>query len=215
MKTKYILCDLDETLTKIDVLNFLIKYFGSKTNHIVSDNKDIGRDAVGQHSLKERIRLLSDVTDSEIIKILNENTSLLIKSNYIQFVNFLHKQRIEMIIMSGNLTPVVSFFADLFGAKYFFSTSRSENKNKKGEIDIIVGKELQVVKKFLLEKNIFHSELIVIGNDVSDIPFWDLSAYSIYFGPCRGNNYKTKYHVYGNDFLPLINILDDIEKDGY
>ena len=124
MKTRYLLCDLDGTITRIDVLDLIIKQFHAdcRCNHA----------KINSDTLIERINQILDVSPNLIVKFLSDNIDSILKKNYNLFIQYIEGMNIRLVLMSGNIDIVVSFFASIFNAHYYFSTSLCNKMISKG-----------------------------------------------------------------------------------
>ena len=206
---KIIISDLDGTLTKIDVLDLLISQFNEYHKNIKRKDCEIG-----EIYLKQRIDKLAGINVSDIEKTLNTNKETILKNNYLQFIDYIIHNKLNLIIVSGNIEPVVKFFSKLFNTTHCFFT-RADISEDGRFIEMKnngINKNINIVSEYLKSKMISWKDVIYIGNDTSDIPFWNSTANSILFGEYKEILKKHVAFTTNGDFLDLITIVDSIIK---
>jgi 2-hydroxy-3-keto-5-methylthiopentenyl-1-phosphate phosphatase len=209
---KVIISDFDGTLTKIDTLDFLTSQFDEGQNKESIERKN---HEIGEPYLKQRIDKLAGVNVFDIERILGANKEIILKDNYSQFIDYIIHNKIDLIIASGNIEPVVKFFSKLFNASHCFFT-RSDISEDGKFIEMKnngIDKNIKTVSEYLKNKMISWNDVIYIGNDTSDIPFWNSTTNSILF--CDHNIKLSKYVTFtiNGGFQNLITIIESIIKN--
>lgn len=200
-----ILIDFDGTLTKFDVLDYLVKFINRKY-----DNRTQNKKNNLKGNLIKKISCLHGVKISDVTNLLGNH---LMRDGYDFFVNKLKISNLELMIMTGNICPVVKYFESQINAKKIFCTV---TKIINGRISIVeiddIKKDSKIITNYLKENDINPSELIAVGNDSSDIPFFKMAGCSISF---NGNSDTIKYatHSISGDLIDLISLIEKIQKE--
>ena len=208
---KVIISDLDGTLTKIDALDFLTAQVCKEQNKKFTKPKE---HKIGEKHLMQRINKLAGVNVLDIERVLCANKGILLKNNFSQFIDYIGKNKLDLIIISGNIEPVVKFYSNLFNASYYFFTEVDilENGQIVGMKKNGIRKNIKIVSDYLINKQIDWNDIIFIGNDTSDIPFWNSTNNSILFAEHKEILNRHVTFETNGDFLDLITILESIIK---
>lgn len=208
---KIIISDLDGTLTRVDVLDFLTAHMSKETESIALREIYQQGKSHGLYSLKKRIDLLSDMSIATIEYILSNNINFLLREHYLEFADFIRNENISLILVSGNISPVVNFFKDIFYAKEALGTTINIaiDGSLSGMSRSEVGKDLFKIKKILSKKKISFNDVIYMGDDVSDLPFFDIFPQNISFNISS----KSVANVVDGDLLHAMNIIRKYFKE--
>lgn len=124
---KVCLLDFDGTLVTADTLSLLCGLVGKqKESEQINDAFNRG-ELKPLASLVERINLISGITKSQIIDLLNKNNYLMPGAQ--TFVKFLRDNNIITILASGNILTVLEYYKKLLSVDYVVGS----NPNFKNE----------------------------------------------------------------------------------
>jgi len=202
-----ILLDFDGTLTKQDLLDYLAqtKGKGHKSRQLWEEFQ-LGK-IDGATCLRERIRLLKGYRIEEIHQLLSKE---LLRPGFDAFRLWVKKKRIRTVLISGNICPVLHYYKAVFAASKIFCTELIvENGCIEAMLPNGIGKNLTRVKKHLAKAGVPAEKTISIGDDVSDIPFFDFAGWSIAFNSQANVASRAKQAVNG-DLHQLVSALDAI-----
>jgi HAD superfamily phosphoserine phosphatase-like hydrolase len=174
-----IILDFDGTLTKVDVLDYLAQAVGrgSESEHLRQEFQAGLMDAVT--CLIKRIELLRGTGISVLKELLGDH---LLCPGYDIFQSWLQACHLTILLVSGNICPVVQHYQRQFLARRVFCTEPfiADGRILKVDPDRI-GKKLSIVQRYLSGLDIAPHTVIAVGDDLSDIPFFTLSGWSIAF----------------------------------
>lgn len=146
--------------------------------------------------------------------MLSANKDAILKNDYSRFIDYASYNKIDLIIVSGNIEPVVKFFSKLFNASHYFFTRADITEDgefvemKSGGID----KNVKTVSEFLKAKAIDWNDVIYVGNDTSDIPFWNSAAHGVLFSDHSIDLNKYVAFSTNGDFSNLMTIIESIVR---
>lgn len=215
VKARYqaIILDFDGTLTKVDVLDYLARAVGrgSESKRLRQEFQAGLMDAVA--CLIKRIELLKGTEVSVLKELLGDH---LLCPGYDIFQSWLQACHLTVLLVSGNICPVVQHYQSQFRARRVFCTEPliADERIVKVDPDRI-GKKLSTVQQYLSRLNIAPHTVIAVGDDLSDVPFFTLSGWSIAFNG-KGNiaNYADQ-SVEGDlrDLAAVLDLLVDSATD--
>ncbi|MDP2788544.1 MAG: haloacid dehalogenase-like hydrolase [bacterium] len=126
-ETKVCLLDFDGTLVSEDILTLLCGIAGKlEESEKLNDAFNRG-ELKGVGSLVSRINLLTGITKSQIVDLLNKNNYLMPGAEAL--IKFLKDNKIITILASGNIPPVLEYYQRLLGIDYIVGS----NPNMEGE----------------------------------------------------------------------------------
>lgn len=171
-----ILCDLDGTLTDSDVLDHLADSYG-KTEEKKALNQAIQiKHIKGAEILRRRIALLEGLSISEIRSFLVQKAIL--RDGWENFAKFINERQLQLVLLSGNIQPVLEYYGQLLGASCIVATEINVSEDK-----IVNMKAIHKTAEYICTRftNSQLTNAIAIGDDQYDIPFFKLARYSIAF----------------------------------
>ncbi len=176
---KGIIFDFDGTLTRIDVLDYLANAVGKgKESGRLREDFQTGL-SKGVGGLIARIDLLRGTKISFLKELLNFS---LLHQGHEALRELLQEKQLPMVIVSGNISPVVRHYQNYFGAREVFCTELIvEDDFYQGIYPGKVGKRPEAVWQYFEQHCIDPLDVIAIGDDLSDVPFFEKSGWSIGF----------------------------------
>jgi phosphoserine phosphatase len=202
-----ILLDFDGTLTRQDLLDHLAQTKGKGyESKQLWEEFQLGK-IDGKTCLRERIRLLKGCRIEEIHQLLSKD---LLCPGFDAFRSWVTNRRIRVVLISGNICPVLHYYKDVFAASKTFCTELIvENDYVVDMLPDGIGKNLKRVKKYLAKVGVPAENAIAVGDDVSDIPFFDFAGWSIAFNSREDVVSHARQAVNG-DLYQLVSALDAI-----
>lgn len=182
MSLQALIFDFDGTLTSLDLLDYLadIVQQGAASRHIRMAFQAGTLD--GTAALIQRVGLLHGLTPADLQPFLHLD---LLRAGHHTLHNWLARVGIPIIIASGNLCPVVAAYADYLSASVLFCTQPTLNHD--GQITGVepdgIHKRVPKVMDYLARHQIDPTNVVVVGDDFSDIPFFQACGWSIAFNP--------------------------------
>lgn len=204
MKYRTLLLDFDGTLTKVDMLDFLALQCNKKNESIALREQYVTGEIDGITCLQKRVELIKGLSLSSVNEFLS--TEFLLKG-YDELCSFIKLHNLNVILVSGNIHPVINYYAPVFNARKVFC---SEVEIENGEIKCLdpanVNKNIDLVRAFMKENGLDPKSSIAIGNDVSDIPFFNYVNIGISINARENTAKHASYNVNGdlNDLLKLL-----------
>lgn len=195
-KYKNILIDFDGTLTSFDVLDYLAECNGTGNESarlkVLSQSGKIK----GLRALENRIDLLRGMSSESILAFLSKKEVL--RPGYGHLTELVKKYNLNLIIISGNIEPVIKYYAEVLGANEIFCTE--VGVDHKGSILGMkhFNKSIENVSNFFLKNNLEPSETIAVGDDIFDIPFFEFSNLSVAFNAKRNVKNVANFDVEGD-----------------
>ena len=175
-----LILDFDGTLTRVDVLQYVTEALGhGGEGHRLQERFRRGA-ADGTQTLVDRVALLAGV-DLETIRSLVQREDLL-RPGARELGTFFDASGLHVVLASGNICPIVECFGEALRARRIFCSRPTLAKRRITGLDARhVGKRLASVGAHLEEAGILPTATIAVGDDRSDIPFFEYSAHSIAF----------------------------------
>ncbi len=209
MAYEAVIFDFDGTLTRVDVLDHLA---GCSNKQVESARirADFQTGKIdGITCLVQRVSLLDGLALDMVKHFLNLE---LLRSGYRELQAWLHKSGLRVLLVSGNICPVLQYYAGIFNAEMVFCTAPEVHNGKiTGLNPQKVGKKTALVNAYLSEHGIRPEATIAIGDDRSDIPFFDLCGWSIAFNADTFTSAKAKQSLKGN-LTDLRLVLQTLQK---
>ncbi len=189
MTIKALLMDFDGTLVSKDMLSEVIGLVGKKEESEQIDQDFQTGKLKGLEGLIARINLLKDVSVEQIQNKVKEDLALIKGAR--ELVHFCNQHRIEIILASGSITPILDVYCDEIGINH---TVGSEPQIKDGNIQGISEDDYPKeghfkvvgIEKILEEYKISKDESVAIGDGRGDLPMFELAAKAIAINPRGG-----------------------------
>lgn len=205
---KAVLHDFDGTLVTKDILDVVCGIVGKEKESSDLNNDFFQGIRSGRVTLIERINLLQGVSLTQIKEKLNENSYL--KEGAKEWLDFLHEKDIIVILYSGNIEPILSYYQEILHIDYIVGT------RPKMMHHTILGIspedfpeknwKLLGIEKILREKGIHATNTIAIGDSPADKAVFEFAGTSIAINPKNGIEQFADY-VIGNDLKEAIEII--------
>lgn len=174
--------DFDGTLTRHDLLDRLADALDQRaTSQAIRQAFQAGL-LDGTTALIQRVGLLRGLSNATIHNLLTSDD---LQDGHTALHEWLIHQTAPVIIASGNLCGVVAHYAAYFNAAATFCTQPDLDAD--GQIIGLqagnIGKRLPNVLDYLARHQLDPAAVVAIGDDFSDIPFFEACGLSIAFNP--------------------------------
>lgn len=201
---KGIILDFDGTLTKLDVLDFLANAVGKgKESKQLREDFQSGR-SKGIGGLIQRIELLRG---TKISFIKEQLTNSLLLPGHESIHNLLLEKQLHIVMVSGNICPVIRHYQSYFNTREVFCTELMvEDGVICGVNSEKIGKRHDNVWRYFREHNIHPPDVVTIGDDLSDSPFFNRAGWSIGFN-AKGTLAEQARQNVGGDLHDLTAVL--------
>ena len=113
---KAVLLDFDGTLVYRDILDVICGIVGKAKESYKINNDFLTGKLPGLTALITRINFLQGLSLFQIEKQLDQDTYLTTGAK--ELIDFLNQQKIIIILYSGNITPILSYYQKLLGINY-------------------------------------------------------------------------------------------------
>lgn len=182
MSLQALIFDFDGTLTRLDILDYLADtlHQGAASRRIRTAFQAGTIDGIT--ALIQRVSLLHGLTPAALHPHLPLD---LLREGHPVLHEWLASIDRPIIIASGNLHPVVAAYADYLSADALFCTHPTLNAD--GQIIGLqpdgIHKRVPLVMDYLARHHIDPAHVVAVGDDFSDIPFFEQCGQSIAFNP--------------------------------
>lgn len=210
---KAVLSDFDGTIVTEDILDVICDIVGKKdVSRKINLEFQKGLKN-GRESLVERINFLKGIRLSDIFDKLEKNSYL--KIGVQEFIQFLKKHHIVIILHSGNIIPVLKYYQRLLDIDYIVGTHPKIEKDKILGIskdDFPIGNfKISEIENILEKLSIKPRETIALGNSISDIPIFNFAGKSIAVDPEEEIKKEADYIVF-KDLKKIIPIIKQVNS---
>lgn len=181
---KLLLSDFDGTLTVKDSLDVICSINGSEMlSKKINDEYLMGLDTKND-SIERRVRLLAGLSVNSIEEKLNE--SYLLRKDVMELFSFLQKRNIKVVICSGNIMPILNYYALKLNVTEIIGNEIEIKEN------ILTGNLVKKMengfkeresKKVILKYGLKFEEIAVLGDSISDLGMMRLGKYKYFIDP--------------------------------
>lgn len=170
MKTAFCF-DLDGTVTSQEILPLLAKEIGIYEEISLLTECTMKGLIPFQNSFKLRVKLLSSISISRVVKIIDK-----VKLNE-QIVDFIKRNKNNCFIVTGNLDVWISkLIKNKIGCEFYCSSANYKNNNILG-INKIINKSDAVIE---LRKK--YDVIVSVGDGMNDVPMFEEADIKIGYG---------------------------------
>lgn len=208
---KLLIVDFDGTLVTIDTLDFACSINGKeeeskKIHREFLCNRDLNND-----TLERRISLLKGINIATLEKSLKENNFL--RPGVRDLFQYLQRNNIMTVICSGNVMPILNYYANLLDIDYIIGTDIEVKDNCiTGKIKGKIPPNFKKIKcsSLIEEYSINEDEIAILGDSISDIKMMELGIHRFFINPKDGVEKLVENSIIVDsihDFLKIITTL--------
>lgn len=178
---KLIVFDLDNVIMNGEAIDEIGKIANVKDEIAEITDKAMKGELDFETSIKERAKLLEGVSVDDIVELRN---NIPLTDGAEETVKTLKDAGYDVIIISGSFDIIADPLKDKLGIDEIFVNSLTEEDGKlTGEVtgDLVSGTKLQVLNKYIEDKDIELADCVAIGDGANDISIIESTGLGIAF----------------------------------
>jgi len=184
MRIKAVIFDIDCTISKTDMLEFIAKNIGKEKegeywenlyhNGLKNTKTLEEKEKAAEYALKGKFSTVEGLKISELKRICSQIKAV---DGAKEAFDELFSMDLKIIAISATLLPIAKFFTETYNFHIDkFITSECRTNDVVGKVTLVLTpkRKVEKLKKFLDRYNIKPEECVAVGDSVSEVPIFEL-----------------------------------------